>query len=115
MSLPTLRAGEFRSFIISHRREGSTVRAVAPHRLPGGTSVPVRELPRPAVITPARQEAAPRRTLAQELFGAALDARANAAAAASGVGAAESTAARRLDLNLVARLYGEVDRRGQRF
>jgi hypothetical protein len=115
VSLPTLRAGEFRSFVISHRREGSTVRAVTSPRLPGGAKLPVREPPRPAVIVPVREETAPRRTLAQELFGAALDARANAAAAASGAGAAEATAARRLDLNLVARLYGEIDRRGQRF
>ena len=58
----------------------------------------------------------PRRTLAQELFGTALEARAAVTASITrDLALSEAATSRRLDLNLVARLYGEIDRRGQRF
>jgi uncharacterized protein len=117
VSLPVPRTSECRSFMITHGRAGSQVRAVASHRLPPGTRMTVHESPRvPEPASTALDDTAPRRTLAQELFGTALAARAAAAASIGGqVVRPEPTPAGRLDLHLVARLYGEIDSRGQRF
>ena len=112
ISLPTPRAGETRSFMLTHRLEGSIVRQVRSRRLPTGTRLTVGEaLPAPT-LDDALEDTAPRRTLAQELFASAPDQR---PAASSDVLQPEAAAARRLDLNLIARLYGEPGRRGQRF
>jgi hypothetical protein len=111
VSLPTPRIGEYRSFMLTHRLEGSAVRAVKPRQLPPDTRFTVRERPQPA-IDAALEDTAPRRTLAQELFAPAPDQR---PAAPSDTLRPEAAAARRLDLNLIARLYGESERRGDRF
>ena len=117
ISLPTLREGEFRSFMITHGRDSSRVRAVPSHRLPHGILMTVLEPARPIEADASSlDDTVPRRTLAQELFGTALEARATAAALIGGeIVRPEAAATRRLDLDLVARLYGEFDRRGQRF
>ena len=111
VSLPTPRPGENRSFMLTHRLEGSTVRAVSQRQLPPGTRFTVREPPRP-VTDGSLEDTAPRRTLAQELFASTPDQR---PAVTSDTPRPEAAAARRLDLNLIARLYGEPERRGDRF
>ncbi len=111
VSLPTPRPGESRSFMLTHRLEGSTVRVVSPRQLPPGTRFTVREPPRPRTGG-SLEDAAPRRTLAQELFASTPDQR---PAVASDTPHPEAAAARRLDLNFIARLYGEPERRGERF
>ena len=110
VSLPASRAGEWRSFLISHRLEGTTVRPVRSHALPAGVRMMVHEAP--PVIDPTLEDTVPRRTLAQELFAPTPDQR---PAVPSGVLRPEAAAARRLDLNLIADLHGEPERRGQRF
>ena len=110
ISLPTPRGGEYRSFMLTHRLEGSDVRAVKSRELPPGTRLTVREPPRPAVDD-SLEDTAPRRTLAQELFAPTPEQR---AAAASDAPRPEAAAARRLDLNFIARLYGEPERRSER-
>jgi hypothetical protein len=110
ISLPALRAGEVRSFMLTHRLEGSTVRQVRWRRLPAGTRLTVGEPP--SSLDDSLEDTAPRRTLAQELFASAPDQR---PAAPSDTLRPEAAAARRLDLNLIARLYGEPGRRGERF
>ncbi len=97
--------------MFTHRLEGSTVRAVSQRQLPPGTRFTVREQPRP-VTDGLLEDTAPRRTLAQELFAPTPDQR---PAVASDTPRPEAAAARRLDLNLIARLYGEPERRGDRF
>ncbi|MBK7902407.1 MAG: hypothetical protein IPJ97_05170 [Proteobacteria bacterium] len=111
VSLPAPRLGESRSFMLTHRLEGSTVRAVSPRQLPPGTRFTVRDRPRPVTVG-LLEDTAPRRTLAQELFAPPPDQR---PAVPSGTLCPEAAAARRLDLNLIARLYGEPERRGDRF
>jgi hypothetical protein len=111
VSLPTPRIGAHRSFMFTHRLEGSAVRAVQPRQLPPGTRFTVREPPRSA-IDGSLEDTAPRRTLAQVLFAPPPDQR---PAVSSGALRPEAAAARRLDLNLIARLYGEPERRGDRF
>jgi hypothetical protein len=111
VSLPTPRIGEYRSFMFTHRLEGSAVRAVKSRELPPDTRFTVRERPRPG-IDDSLEDTAPRRTLAQELFAPMPDQR---PAASSDALRPEAAAARRLDLNLIARLYGEAERRGDRF
>ena len=111
ISLPTPRLGENRSFMLTHRLEGSTLRAVRPRQLPPGTRLTVREPPRP-VVDDLPEDTTQRRTLAQELFASTPDQR---PAVSSGALRPEAAAARRLDLNLIARLYGEPERRGDRF
>ena len=111
ISLPTPRLGENRSFMLTHRLEGSTLRVVRPRQLPPGTRFTVREQPRP-VTDELLEDTTQRRTLAQELFAPTPDQR---PAVASGTPRPEAAAARRLDLNLIARLYGESERRGERF
>jgi hypothetical protein len=111
VSLPTPRIGEYRSFMFTHRLEGSAVRAVKSRELPPDTRFTVRERPRPG-IDDSLEDTAPRRTLAQELFAPMPDQR---PAASSDALRPEAAAARRLDLNLIARLYGEPERRGDRF
>jgi hypothetical protein len=112
ISLPTPRLGENRSFMLTHRLEGSTLRAVRPRHLPPGTRLTVREPPRPVVVDDLPEDTTQRRTLAQELFASTPDQR---PAVSSGALRPEAAAARRLDLNLIARLYGEPERRGDRF
>ena len=111
VSLPALRSGEFRSFMLTHRLEGSTVRAVKPQQLPPGTRFTIRERTLPSGDA-TLEDTAPRRTLAQELFAPVPDQR---PAASSDVLRPEAAAARRLDLNLIARLYGEPERRSDRY
>ena len=111
ISLPTPRLGESRSFMLTHRLEGSTLRAVTSRQLPPGMRFAVREPPRP-VIDDLPEDTTQRRTLAQELFAPTPDQR---PAVASDTPRPEAAAARRLDLNLIARLYGEPERRGDRF
>lgn len=110
VSLPATRVGEWRSYLLSYRLEGTTIRAVRSHVLPDGTRMTVQE---PATETPADpslDDTQPRRTLAQELFAPMPDRR-----PASTALDPEAAAARRLDLNLIARLHDEPERRGQRF
>ena len=112
VSLPGLRAGQFRSFMLTHRVDGSRIRPVQPRELPPGTRFTVRERLPADIPAPGLEDTAPRRTLAQELFATAPDQR---PAASSEVLRPEAAAARSLDLNLIARLYGESERRGERF
>lgn len=118
VSLPASRPGEWRSWMITHRLEGTTVRAVKSRTLPPGTRMTVRE---PDARTTARErvtrppdpsleDTAPRPTLAQELFAPRPDRR-----PASTALEPEAAAARSFDLNLIARLHGDPERRGQRF
>jgi hypothetical protein len=113
VSIPTPRAGEFRSFMLTHSLEGSRVRLVQSRQLPVGTRFAVGE---PAQAATAGQgnvdDSSRRRTLAQELFAPVVDQR---PALSSDVLHPEAAAARRRDLNLIARLHGEPERRGQRF
>jgi uncharacterized protein len=111
LSLPALRPGDYRSFMLTHGPDGSRIRPAQPRQLPEGTRFTVHERPRPPHDSP-RGATAPRRTLAQELFAPTPDQR---PAASSDVPLPEAAAARRLDLNLIARLYGESERRGERF
>jgi hypothetical protein len=111
ISLPALRPGELRSYLLTHRPEGSTIRSAQPRQLPAGTRFTVHEQP-PSSPDPTLEATAPRRTLAQELFASIPDQR---PAVSSSVPRPEAAAARRLDLNLIARLYGESERRGERF
>jgi hypothetical protein len=112
ISLPGLRAGQFRSYMLSHRFDGSCIRLAQPRELPPGTRFTVRERLSTDNPAPELDDTATRRTLAQELFASTPDQR---PAASSEVLRPEAAAARRLDLNLIARLYGEPERRGERF
>jgi hypothetical protein len=112
ISLPALRPGQFRSFLLTHRFDGSRLRPAQPRELPVGTRFTVRDrLPFESTATDL-DDTAPRRTLAQELFASNPDQR---PAASSEQLRPEAAAARRLDLNLITRLYGETERRGERF
>lgn len=112
ISLPGLRPGQFRSFMLTQQPDGSRIRPVQPRELPPGTRFTVRERLPVELPESDLDDTAPRRTLAQELFASNPDQR--PAASASDVLRAEAAAARRLDLNLIARLYGEAERRGER-
>jgi hypothetical protein len=111
VSLPAPRPGEYRSFMFTHRLEGSTVQAVKQRQLPPGTRFTVRG-PARSAIEASLEETAPRRTLAQELFAPIPEQR---PVAPSDSLRPEAAAPRRLDPDLVARLYGEAERRGHRF
>jgi hypothetical protein len=106
VALPTPRAGVYRSFLVTHRPDGSSVRRVTTRTLPPGTRFVVDEpVGRGPAVDPSLDETAPRRTLAQELFAPSPEARAPASGV---VRPAEATAARRLDQELVARLHGDL-------
>jgi hypothetical protein len=112
VSIPTPRAGGFRSFMLTHSLEGSRVRHVQWRAIPEGTVFAVGDPAQPGAPGPGpTDEATHRRTLAQELFALAADPRPVPAADALH----PEAAARRLDLNRIARLQGEPERRGQRF
>jgi hypothetical protein len=112
VSLPTPRIGEYRSFMVTHRPEGSSVRRVTTRLLPPGTRFHVDEpAPRPEQ-DPSLDETAPRRTLAQELFAPTAEPRTSLASALLGP---ESAATRRFDLELISRLHDDLAGRGQRF
>jgi phage tail sheath protein FI len=111
VSLPGPRPGTFRSWMITHRLEGTTVRPVRSRQLPPNLRLTVREPVRPRVPDPLLGDTARRRTLAQELFAPQPDARPLASMSAG----SEATTARRLDLDLIARLHGDAERRGERF
>jgi hypothetical protein len=110
VSIPTPRAGEFRSYMLTHSLEGSRVRNVQSRQLPAGTRFAVGG-PAPSVRD-WTDDNSRRRTLAQELFAPTADQR---PAMSSDVLHPEAAAARRIDLNLIARLHGEPEHRGQRF
>ena len=110
VSLRAQRTDDYQSFMITHRPEGSRVRAVRTNRLPAGARMAVVE----DDSQPALGDTQPRRTLAQELVNPSPEPRDGATSAAR-FGAPEASAARRLDLDLVARLNRDFDRRGQRF
>lgn len=112
VSLPGPRPGTLRSWLITHRLEGTTVRPVKSQQSSAGLHLTVHEPARTAQVDPTLEDTAPRRTLAQELFAPAPDQR---PALASMLPPPETAAARRLDLNLIARLHGEPERRGERF
>jgi hypothetical protein len=99
--------------MLTHSLEGSRVRHVQSRLIPAGTLFSVGEPALPDVARPdSTDDTARRRTLAQELFAPATDQR---PALASDALHPEAAAARRHDLNLIARLHGEPERRGQRF
>jgi hypothetical protein len=83
---------------------------VRTNRLPADTRMAVVE----DDAQPALGDTQPRRTLAQELVNPSPEPR-DGATSATRFGAPEASAARRLDLDLVARLNRDFDRRGQRF
>jgi hypothetical protein len=112
ISLPALRPGQFRSYLLTHGFDGSCIRAAQPRELPPGTLLTVRERGPQDAPEASLDDTAPRRTLAQELFGSHSEQR---PAAASDLPRPEAAAARRLDLNLVTRLYGESERSSERF
>jgi hypothetical protein len=68
VSLPGHRPGEARSFMLTHRPDGSTIRSIPSHKLAPGTRMSVRETPLPFVRDESLEDTVPRRTLAQELF-----------------------------------------------
>lgn len=107
VALPGARPGSIRSYMITHRLEGTIVRPVKSRTLPAGTKMTVHE---PAVTprAPVPEEPAPRRTLAQELFAPATEPR---AVAASVPRRAETTPPGRLDPEFVAWLHSEPEGR----
>jgi hypothetical protein len=109
VSLPGPRLGTFRSWLITHRLEGTTVRPVRSRQLPPNLRLTVHEPVSPRFASAALEDTARRRTLAQELFAPQPDTRPALASVAP-----EAAATRRFDLNLVARLHGEPERRGER-
>jgi hypothetical protein len=111
VSLPGPRPGTFCSWMITHRLEGTAVRPVRSQQLPPNLLLTVHEPVRTPLGDPTLEDTAPRRTLAQELFAPKPDQR---PALASLLPVPEAAAARRLDLNLIARLHGEPERRGER-
>jgi hypothetical protein len=96
--------------MLTHRFNGSRIRPAQPRELPPGTRFTVRDRVPFETSEPGLDDTAPRRTLAQELFASNPDQR----PAASSELRPEAAAARRLDLNLIARLYSEAERRGER-
>jgi hypothetical protein len=117
VALPATRPGEFHSFMITHRFDGTIVRSVKSRPLPEGTRFsvhgPIAVAQPPAADSHA---AGVSRTLAQELFATVPKTPPATTTPTTSVRLdAESTAPRRLDLNLVARLYGDPVRRGERF
>ncbi len=114
VALPAVRPGEYRTFLLTHRPDGTTVRPVKSHALVPGTrlDVPEPEIPPVGAETSSLDDTVPRRTLAQELFAPVPEQR---PAAPSDVLLPEAAAARRFDLDLITRLNGEPERRGQRF
>ena len=116
VALPATRAGEFHSYMITHRLEGTTVRSVKSRMLPEGTRFTVHA-PAPARAgQPVAEAVGTRRTLAQELFAPAPEMRLASTSPTASAGLDPvATAPRRLDLNLIARVYGDPVRRGERF
>lgn len=110
VGLRAQRTDDYQSFMITHRPEGSRVRPVRTNRLPTGTRMTVVE----DDLRPAIDDTQPRRTLAQQLYNPSTEPRPDATSVAR-FGAPEASAARRLDLDLVARLNRDFDRRGQRY
>jgi hypothetical protein len=106
VSLPVPRAGEYRSWLITHRLEDSSVRATRPRHLPPGAALGVKEKRKP-VSDPSLEDTVPRRTLAQELFAAQGEQLARTPSALR-----PEAAPLRRDLTLVARL-GETELRGE--
>jgi hypothetical protein len=110
VALPATRPGEWRSFMLTHSREGTTLRHVKSRTLPEGTRFTVRDSPwSPRSRDTVQPEAVVRRTLAQELFASPAERPVPLSA-----DDAESTAPRRLDPDLIARLYGEGVSRTER-
>ncbi len=73
ISLPALRAGDYRTYMLTHRRDGSSVRPALSRQLPPDTLFTVLDRPVPAPdasLDASLDATAPRRTLAQELFAA---------------------------------------------
>jgi uncharacterized protein len=106
VSLPGAKPGHFRSYMITHRLDGTTVRPVKSRTLPPGTKMTVHE---PATAPPpVPEDTARRRTLAQELFAPAADARGTVPSVA---GRAEAAAPGRLDPEFVAWLHREPEGR----
>jgi phage tail sheath protein FI len=68
VSLPGQRPGDTRSFMLTHRPDGSAIRTVTSHKLAPGTRMSVREPPLPFARDESLEDTVPRRTLAQELF-----------------------------------------------
>jgi phage tail sheath protein FI len=110
VSLRAQRTDDYQSCMITHRPEGSRVRPVRTQRLPAGTRMKTADNEADATLGDTQ----PRRTLAQSLFTQASEQRAGSSSAAR-LGVPEASAARRLDLDLVARLNRDFGRRGQRF
>ncbi len=123
VALPGVRHGEWRSFMITHGPGGSVVRAINSRTLPTGIRFTVRELspagvsaahPLPSLddTAPRRRldEPTPRRTLAQELFAPPTN---PSPETPSAILDPEAATARRFDLDLVTRLYGDIDGRGE--
>jgi phage tail sheath protein FI len=108
VGLRAARAGEHRSFLVTHSPEGSRVRPVRSNWLPAGTRMSVR-----GATEAARPDTARQRTVAQELFGHYAEPRSGASATAAVARRPEPAAARRLDLETVARVNADFGRRGQ--
>ena len=111
VALRSQRPDEYQSFMITHRREGSSVRPVRSNRLPAGSRMTVGEGER----EPSIHDTQPRRTLAQQLFGQHIEPRPGSTSSVARFGAAEAAAAGRRDLDLVGGKNVDFDRRGQRF
>jgi hypothetical protein len=111
VALRSQRPDEYQSFMITHRREGSSVRPVRSNRLPAGSRMTVGEGER----EPSIDDTQPRRTLAQQLFGQHIEPRPGSTSTVARFGAAEAAAAGRRDLDLVGGKNVDFDRRGQRF
>jgi hypothetical protein len=111
VSLRASAPNQWRSFMVTHSRLGSRVRAVRSGTIPAGTrmTVHVPDEPPDSLEDTLRQ-----RTLAQELYGYYAEPRPLSSIAAEDRGSV-STAAGRLDPDTIARIHRDFGRRLQRF
>ena len=109
VALKSTRPGDYQSFMVSHSAEGSAVRQVRSRWLPAGTRMSIPPSAQASVDLDATQ---PQRTLAQQLFGSYAEPRPGSLRGAVRR-AAETTAARGGDFNLVSDVHRDFGRGGQ--
>jgi hypothetical protein len=109
VGLRTARAGEHRSFLVTHSPGGSRIRPVRSNWLPAGTRMTVKDVPERGV--PATPQP---RTVAQELFGHYAEPRPGPSMPASDGRDAETAATGRFDLESLARFHQDFGRSSER-
>jgi hypothetical protein len=108
VGLRSARAGEHRSFLVTHSPEGSRVRPVRSNWLPAGTRMTVQDVTEPAAsVTPHP------RTLAQELFGHYAEPRPDNSSSSAAERWSETSTTGRFDLDAVSRFHADFGRSGQ--